>query len=237
LTTWRYFDKETNIEHSNRKERRSKMKKIIFIAAAVSILALAGLAFADMDDPGMEPGMMGNCGMYGNMMGPGMMGGCGMYGDMMGPGMMGGCGMHGSMMGTEHRMMDRLMDLNLDEQQRTSINEIKSKMMKDTIRRSADIRIAQIELKDLLSQDPVDMKAVEAKVKQLETMRTEMRLSHIKAREDIKSKLTPEQRKEFREMLEKRPMMKGMGMMRGHMRGMEGMGMMRGYRGGMDDDE
>jgi len=198
------------------------MKKFAVIIAAVAIIALAGFAFADMDDPGMGPGMMGDCGMCGNMMGSGMMG---------------GCGMHGHMMGRDHNMMDCLMDLNLDEQQRTSINEIKSKMMKDAIRRSADMRIAQIELKDLLSQDPVDMKAVEAKVKQLESMKTEMRLSHIKAREDIKAKLTPEQRKEFREMLEKRPMMKGMGMMRGHMRGMEGMGMMRGYRGGMDDDE
>jgi len=210
------------------------MKKSVLIITAVAILALAGLAFADMDDPGTGPGMMGNCGMYGNMMGPGMMGDCGMCGNMMGPGMMGGCGMHGH----GCSMMDRLMDLNLDEQQRTSINEIKRKMMTDTIRRSADMRIAQIELRDLLQQDPVDMKAVEAKVKQLESMRTEMRLSHIKAREEIKAKLTPEQRKEFREMLEERPMMRGMGMMRGYRRGMDmkGMGMMRGYRGGMDDE-
>jgi Spy/CpxP family protein refolding chaperone len=222
LTTERYFDKESNIEHSNRWERRSKMKKIVIIAATVSILALAGPASADMDDPGMMPCMMGDCGMYGNMMGPGMMGNCGMHGHMMGPG---------------HNMMDRLMDLNLNEQQRTSINEIKSKMMKDTIRRSADMRIMQIELNDLLDQDPVDMKTVEAKLKQLEAMKTEMRLSHLKTREEIKAKLTPEQRKEFLEMLEERPMMKGMGMMRGYRRGMEGMGMMRGYRGGMMDDD
>jgi Spy/CpxP family protein refolding chaperone len=214
LTTERYFDKETHIEYKNRKKRRSKMKKLAVISAAVFILALAGLAFGDMDDPGMGPGMMGNCGMHGNMMGAGMMGDCGM------------CGI----------MMDRLTDLNLDEQQRTAINAIKSKMMKDTIRKSADMRIAQIELNDLLQQDPLDMKAVEAKMKQLESMRTEMRLSHLKAMEDIKAKLTPEQRKEFLQMLEERPMMKGMGMMRGHMSGMKGMGMMR-DRGGMDDND
>lgn len=213
------------------------MKKSAIIMTVFAIIALAGLAFADMDDPGTGPGMMGNYGMCGNMMGPGMMGNCGMSGNMMGPGMMGGCGMRGYMMGPGHIMMDHLMDLNLDEQQRTSINEIKSKMMKDTIRKSADMRINQIELNDLLEQDTVDMKAVEAKMKQLESMRTEMRLSHLKAMEEIKAKLTPEQRKEFREMLEERPMMRGMGMMRGHMRGMGGTGMMRGYRGGMMDDE
>ena len=74
------------------------------------------------------------------------------------------------------------------------------------------MRIAQIELKELLSQDTVDMKAVEAKVKQLETMRTEMQFSHIKAMEDCKAKLTPEQRKKFIEMIEAGPMMQGMGM-------------------------
>ena len=74
------------------------------------------------------------------------------------------------------------------------------------------MRIVQIELKDLLSQDPVDMKAVEAKVKQLEMMRSEMHLSHIRAMEDIRTKLTPEQRKKLSEMREAGPMMDGMGM-------------------------
>jgi Spy/CpxP family protein refolding chaperone len=56
------------------------------------------------------------------------------------------------------------------------------------------------------------MNAVEAKVKQLEAMKTEMQLSHIKAMEECKAKLTPEQRKKFREMIEAEPMMEGMGM-------------------------
>ncbi len=154
------------------------MKKLAAIVAAVSIVALAALAYGDMGGHGMGSGMM-----------------C-------------GCGMDGQIMGTEH-----LKSLSLDEQQKTLIGEIKSRMMKETIRRTADMRIVQIELKDLLSQDPVDMKAVEAKVKQLEMMRTEMHLSHIKAIEDIRTKLTPEQRKKLREMIEAGPMMGGMGMM------------------------
>jgi Spy/CpxP family protein refolding chaperone len=154
------------------------MKKLAAIVAAVSIVALAALAYGDMGGHGMGSGMM-----------------C-------------GCGMDGQMMGTEH-----LKSLSLDDQQKTLIGEIKSRMMKETIRRTADMRIVQIELKDLLSQDPVDMKAVEAKVKQLEMMRTEMHLSHIKAIEDIRTKLTPEQRKKLREMIEAGPMMGGMGMM------------------------
>jgi coenzyme F420-reducing hydrogenase alpha subunit len=39
-----------------------------------------------------------------------------------------------------------------------------------------------------------------------------MHLSHIKAMEECKAKLTPEQRKKLREMVEAGPMMEGMGM-------------------------
>ncbi len=77
------------------------------------------------------------------------------------------------------------------------------------------MRIAHIELKDLLAKDPMDMKAVEAKVKQSEALRTEMHLSHLKAMEEVKASLTPEQKKKFREMVAAGPaMMRGKGMTR-----------------------
>jgi len=160
------------------------MKKFAATVAAVSIIALAGPSYgADMGGRGMGFGMMG----------------C--------------SGMDGQMMAVEHQMSQCLIGLNLDEQQKASIGEIKSRMMKETIRRTADMRITQIELKDLLSKDPVDMTLVDAKVKKLEMMRTEMQLSHIKAVEECKTKLTPEQRKKFAEMIEAGPMMHGRGMM------------------------
>lgn len=167
------------------------MKKFAAIFAAVSILTFAALAYGDMGGRGMGAGMM-----------------C-------------GCGMDGMMMDAEHHMSKIIKDLNLDDQQKAFMREIKSRMMKETIRRKADMHIAQIELKDLLMQDTVDMKAVEAKVKQLEAMKTEMQLSHIKAMEECKAKLTPEQRKKFREMMEAEPMMEGMGMKHDHERGMK----------------
>ena len=65
--------------------------------------------------------------------------------------------------------------------------------------------VAHIELKDLLDKDPVNMKAVEAKLKQIETIETGMYLSLIRARQEVKSKLAPEQRKKFKDMLEMEP--------------------------------
>jgi len=168
------------------------MKKLAALVAAVSIASMAALAYGDMGGHGMESGMTG----------------C--------------CDMDGQMMGAEHHMAKHFKGLNLDEQQKASIDAIKSRMMKETIRRTADMRIVQIELKDLLSRDTVDMKTVEAKVKQLEMMKTEMHLSHIKAMEECKSRLTPEQRKKLREMIEAGPMMEGKGMMHDQGCGMKG---------------
>ena len=125
----------------------------------------------------------------------------------MGSGMMGGHGPGGRMMEADHHLSMYLEGLNLDEQQKRAIGEIKSSIKKNTIRRMADISIARIELKDLLLQDPLDMKAVEAKVRQLGLLRTEMHLSHIKALETIKAKLSPEQRKKIVGMMKTGPMM------------------------------
>lgn len=168
------------------------MKKLAAILAVVSIFAFAALAYGEMGGRGMGAGMM-----------------C-------------GCGMDGMMMDAEHHMSKIIKGLNLDEQQKAFMGEMKSRMMKETIRRKADMHIARIELKDLLMQGTVDMNAVEAKVKQLEAMKTEMQLSHIKAMEECKAKLTPEQRKKFREMMEAEPMMEGMGMKHDQGHGMKG---------------
>jgi len=118
----------------------------------------------------------------------------------------------------EHFMWEHLTCLGLDEKQREAIKEIKNKAMKETIKKRADGRIAGIELKDLLDKDPVNMKAVEAKLKQIEAIKTEMHLSLIRAREEIKSKLTSEQRTKFKETMEMEPDI-GPPMMRGMMRG------------------
>lgn len=151
-----------------------------------------------MSGHGLRQGMKEGCGMCAQ----GMMGGHGM-----GSGMPAGHGMGDRMREAEHRLARYLDGLALDEQQKKVIGEIRSSIKKDTIRRMADISIARIELRDLLLQDPLDMKAVEAKVRQLGSLRTEMHLSHLKALENIKTRLTPEQRKKLGDMIKTGPMM------------------------------
>jgi len=109
--------------------------------------------------------------------------------------------------------MARLKALGLDEKQKETVQAIRFKTKKNMIKNKADVQVAEIELREILSKDPVDLKAAETAVKKIEGMKSEMKLSHIKAMEEIKSNLTPEQRKKFVSMM-------GMGLMK-HGRGMK----------------
>lgn len=114
------------------------------------------------------------------------------------------------MMRREHSLWRCLMSLGLDEKQKEAIKEIHSRVMKNTIMKRADIAIARIDLREILDKDQVDMNAAEATLKKLASLQTDIRLSHIKAMQEVKTKLTPEQRKQFKEMLEMGPGMKRM---------------------------
>jgi Spy/CpxP family protein refolding chaperone len=134
---------------------------------------------------------------------------------MCGKGMGKGMGMAGA-----PPMSEKLKSLGLDDKQMGEVKGVHFRMMKETIKKRAEVQVARVELKEVLGQDPVDMKAAEAKIRQIEALRGDMKLMHIKAHEEVKGKLTPEQRKKFEAMT---PGMHG-GMMGGmmHDRGMKG---------------
>jgi len=85
--------------------------------------------------------------------------------------------------------------LNLDEKQKDAVRSIENKTQKELIRKRADEQIAEIELHELLDRDKVDINAVEAKLRQLSTIRADMQMTMIKAMESIKAELSPEQKK------------------------------------------
>ncbi len=181
-----------------------KRAVLLIVAGLVACLALAYGAEAQMSD---QKGMMKDMG--GGMMSGGMGGCCCgmMQGGMPGCGMMQGRGTMGrgmmrGMMGGHHRMMQMCMQhLGLDEKQKEEISAIRVATMKDVVRKRADMQIARLELMELLSKDQVDMQAVEAKVKQIEGLRADIHIALIKSKEEIKSKLTPEQRKKMMDMM------------------------------------
>ena len=93
--------------------------------------------------------------------------------------------------------------LNLDDKQKEAWKEIENSFTKELIRKRADEQIAEVELRELLEKDTVDLKTVETKLKQIATIKTETQLIVIKSIEKMKAKLTPEQREMSRKI---RPM-------------------------------
>jgi len=170
------------------------MKKFLYVSFALMILlGLSGLSGAMMMD-GRGKGSM-DC-----MKNMEMKKGAGM-------------GMAGMGMGDEMPMMGRMMSLDLNDKQKEDIRTIHLKVKKEFIKKKADIEISEIELKEILMKDPVDIKAAETKIKQIESLKSEIKILHIKAKEETKTKLTPEQRKKFNSNMQMHQMGKGMGMM------------------------
>ncbi len=129
------------------------------------------------------------------------------FAQMGGPGPGRGCqgdGMpmtrHEGMMGKGHHLWKMLSRLGLDEKQKEAVKAIQSRTAKDTVRKQADIQLARIELRDILGKDKVDMTAVESNLKKTAALQTEIRLSHIKAMQEVKALLTPEQKQKFDEL-------------------------------------
>ncbi len=165
-----------------------------------------------------------------------------------GRGMMGGGrqGMAAGMGMPQPSQLVRMLkaELGLSDEQAKQLTQIFSQATKAGIKQRADIRIAELELRELLEADPVDMGQVEGKLKAIEGLRTTLRLSLIKAHEQAKGVLTPEQRQKLEGLHDRLAGMMSPGMMgmmemmgEGGAGGMGGMGMMgpqmmRGMMGG-----
>lgn len=103
-------------------------------------------------------------------------------------------GMHGA---DGCMMMKGMNSLGLDEKQKAGMKAIHFRTMKDTIKKRAEMDVAEIELRELFLKEPADFKLVEAKVRQIEMLRGDILMLHMKAREELKALLTAEQRQRF----------------------------------------
>ncbi len=117
-------------------------------------------------------------------------------------GMSGGMG---RMMGRSHTAERPLISLALEHKdqlgltsdQVKALEALRTEFQKEAIRRSADLQIAEMDLAELLGDEPVDLTKVEAKRRQVEGLRTDIRLSRIKTLEKGEAVLTLEQRKKL----------------------------------------
>ncbi len=108
-----------------------------------------------------------------------------------GPGMMGQRAMPGPRFGrggawSSHEgplitiMLEHKQELGLTLDQERKLRDLRTEFAKESERRSADIRVAEIELDSLLEQDRWDLAKIEPKVKQITTLQGDLRLARIK---------------------------------------------------------
>jgi Spy/CpxP family protein refolding chaperone len=91
--------------------------------------------------------------------------------------------------------------LGLSSEQVRNLERLRNDFERESIRKEADIRVAKMDLDDLLAAQPVDMTRVEAKVREIERLRADLRFARIRTVQKGKEQLSADQRKKLEELL------------------------------------
>jgi hypothetical protein len=91
--------------------------------------------------------------------------------------------------------------LGLSDEQVKKLEQLRSDFEKEIIRNEADIRVAEIDLNNLLQASSADMGKIEAKIREVERLRADLRIARIRAIEKGKALLSAEQRKKLQELV------------------------------------
>lgn len=98
-------------------------------------------------------------------------------------------------------MLNWRQELALSPTQVESLERLRTEFQKEATRRDADLHAAETALATMLQTEPVDLAAVEAKVRDIERQRADFRVARIKVIEQGRGQLTPEQRTKLSTLL------------------------------------
>ena len=90
--------------------------------------------------------------------------------------------------------------LGLSAEQTRKLEQLRDDFQRQSIRNDADLRIVELDIAAALENDAVDMAKLEAKMREAEKLRTDLRVARIRAIEHAKGLLTVEQKKKFQEL-------------------------------------
>jgi Spy/CpxP family protein refolding chaperone len=97
--------------------------------------------------------------------------------------------------------------LKLTDQQIKELQKRIFAFQKEAVKERASLQLAQIELREIRAQEPMDMKKAEAKIRQIASLQADMKIARMKQIEEGKSILTPEQKNTLNKM-KMHPMMR-----------------------------
>ena len=187
--------------------RRMTLAFLVIVALATVVTpAAAGPAAGPFEEAGrLVDQLAGRLGAFGAELAQQMQPGRGGMGSM--------GGMMERMMGDPMErplitiMLHHRAELGLSADQVSRLETLRGDFTRESIRRGADIRIAEVDLATLLEQDPVDLAKVEAKVHEVAQLRADLRIARLRTVEQGKAALTPEQRTRLQTMLSSGMMM------------------------------
>jgi len=179
------------------------MKKV-FLTTALFSLLIGATAISSMASsaPCSMSQMKGE--KTSHMMGSGMMGSGMMDHGMMDHGMMGSGMMdHGMMrMGMmDHQtghifFLDRAAELGLSSEQVDKLKTLQTECRRDNIRNAAEVKIARLELVDLLATDNWSLQDTETLVRKVQKLEGDLQVRHLQAMNAARKVLTAEQMKQ-----------------------------------------
>jgi Spy/CpxP family protein refolding chaperone len=101
-------------------------------------------------------------------------------------------------------------DLALTPVQVGNLRKLGTDARRDAIKRQADRRLAELDLRTMMAPDPADpdkprdLTRIETKVREIEKLRADGRVAQIRSLEQSRQVLTPEQREKLRTLLSQR---------------------------------
>jgi Heavy-metal resistance len=98
-------------------------------------------------------------------------------------------------------MLSHRDELELSSGQVQRLERLRADFQKEAIRAEADLRVAEMDLGQLLAAEPVDTGAVEAKIREIEKRRADLRVARVRTIESGRALLNADQREKLRAML------------------------------------
>lgn len=98
------------------------------------------------------------------------------------------------------QMLNNKESLGLSTDQVRKLEQLRDDFQRQSIRTEADLKIVDLDIAGLLESDPVDVAKVEAKIREAEKLRSDVRIARIRAIEQAKALLSKEQKKKLRDL-------------------------------------
>jgi Spy/CpxP family protein refolding chaperone len=110
---------------------------------------------------------------------------------------------HGSAHRAAHWLLKHQQDLGLTDEQVAKIKALSLDQDRARIRATADVKVAERELRSLVSDEKTELTAIEAKVKERAMLDANLHMIGIKAKRELAAVLSPEQREKQKAILER----------------------------------